>query len=513
MFSVGLVMPSGLVDPNLLQAKFSVAAYFNVFVLKRRQGHRRGPENAASIPRSCALFPDLADLEIVALNNTIRGLAMVCAADDLELGLAGGHDEFEFYDNFEVPRNRNNNNSYAVNGAYNDAPGMYGSVELASSYPDYASSVLSGFYLATPNQKGGHMVAMKEQLLDAGMAAAKPYGQFVQILTQPTQCKGSDFHDHFGGFNVHNSQQHQQNNQTANNNNNNNNSPNFGFDLYGANSSQPYFNDFRSGSLISDNSSFYGSSLESYASPLDEMFVKKPMDVADDSTSASCLSLGHAETGAHMINYSNDQGKKRKIDFSPLPAADEMYPMYNDEVLPLTVSIEGAKKLKVETTDYEASMRKYSTTSSTSCSFYTKERLPFACTHCSASFKVKSYLTRHMRKHNNANAFICPFFTEEETSSGDARKKNTKCHPTGGFSRRDTFKTHLKALHFIYPPGTKSLERNTMGGRCAGCFGFFESNTEWLKNHIEAGGCMGAPTHRFHDEDSTREVKVEMENC
>ena len=43
---------------------------------------------------------------------------------------------------------------------------------------------------------------------------------------------------------------------------------------------------------------------------------------------------------------------------------------------------------------------------------------------------------------------------------------------SGGFSRRDTFKTHLKALHFVYPAGTKSLERNFKSGRCGGCFLF-----------------------------------------
>ncbi|KAI5952784.1 STP3 [Candida jiufengensis] len=108
----------------------------------------------------------------------------------------------------------------------------------------------------------------------------------------------------------------------------------------------------------------------------------------------------------------------------------------------------------------------------------------FECPHCEANFKVKGYLTRHLKKHNSSKAFMCPFYQENG-------KNGTKCHPTGGFSRRDTFKTHLKALHFIYPPGTKSNERNMYSGRCAGCFQFFENNFQWLEKHIETGQCQG----------------------
>lgn len=116
----------------------------------------------------------------------------------------------------------------------------------------------------------------------------------------------------------------------------------------------------------------------------------------------------------------------------------------------------------------------------------------FECPHCTAKFKVKGYLTRHMKKHNTLKAFQCPFF--EEPSSGSST--GTKCHPTGGFSRRDTYKTHLKALHFIYPPGTKSTDRHFSSGRCAGCFEFFENNVQWLQEHIDAGLCEGTVSVR-----------------
>lgn len=113
-----------------------------------------------------------------------------------------------------------------------------------------------------------------------------------------------------------------------------------------------------------------------------------------------------------------------------------------------------------------------------------RQKSSYDCLYCDALFKVKGYLTRHLKKHNSLKAFVCPFY-EEEGNLG------TKCHPTGGFSRRDTYKTHLKALHFIYPPGTKLTERNEVGGRCAGCFEHFESNHQWLVRHIEVGECKG----------------------
>lgn len=135
----------------------------------------------------------------------------------------------------------------------------------------------------------------------------------------------------------------------------------------------------------------------------------------------------------------------------------------------------------------------------------------YDCPHCDAKFKVKGYLTRHIKKHNSAKAFTCPFY-QDDAAEGDYSSESTpnattsfaqrntlpggivgtKCHPTGGFTRRDTFKTHLKALHFIYPPGTKLSERNLIEGRCAGCFQHFKNNAEWLESHIERGECQGS---------------------
>ncbi|CAN6647050.1 hypothetical protein TRVA0_022S00782 [Trichomonascus vanleenenianus] len=107
---------------------------------------------------------------------------------------------------------------------------------------------------------------------------------------------------------------------------------------------------------------------------------------------------------------------------------------------------------------------------------------PFACPECPASFRIKGYLTRHMKKHAVRKAYNCPFY--DPTAE-------TPCHPTGGFSRRDTYKTHLKARHFIYPAGTRSEHRGKVSGTCAGCDQTFDKNETWVEDHIQKGLCVG----------------------
>lgn len=108
----------------------------------------------------------------------------------------------------------------------------------------------------------------------------------------------------------------------------------------------------------------------------------------------------------------------------------------------------------------------------------------YICKICGADFKIRGYLTRHIKKHAVNKAYKCPFYDE---CSG------TKCHPTGGFSRRDTYKTHLKSRHFGYPRGTKSSKRALTAGFCKLCNKEYCSNEEWLEKHIENGECEGLP--------------------
>ncbi|KAK9255051.1 hypothetical protein V1507DRAFT_453858 [Lipomyces tetrasporus] len=104
----------------------------------------------------------------------------------------------------------------------------------------------------------------------------------------------------------------------------------------------------------------------------------------------------------------------------------------------------------------------------------------FQCPHCPSKFRIKGYLTRHLKKHAVNKAYTCPFF--DPTSS-------TPCHSTGGFSRRDTYKTHLKSRHFVYPAGTRSDQRAGMRGWCAACGMLFACNENWVENHVEGGEC------------------------
>jgi hypothetical protein len=113
-----------------------------------------------------------------------------------------------------------------------------------------------------------------------------------------------------------------------------------------------------------------------------------------------------------------------------------------------------------------------------------EKKKTYTCDYCGAEFRIRGYLTRHVKKHALTKAYECPFFDEHSEN---------KCHPTGGFSRRDTYKTHLKARHFKYPQGTRSQDRSTTSGKCGICNKSYDSNEDWVEHHIENGECEGLP--------------------
>lgn len=115
-----------------------------------------------------------------------------------------------------------------------------------------------------------------------------------------------------------------------------------------------------------------------------------------------------------------------------------------------------------------------------------KVKHPFSCPHCQSSFRIRGYLTRHMKKHATKKAYSCPFYDPSD---------KTPCHPSGGFSRRDTYKTHLKARHFMYPAGTRSENRSKVPGMCSGCGQKFDSNEMWVEEHIHNRQCAGLHEH------------------
>lgn len=110
----------------------------------------------------------------------------------------------------------------------------------------------------------------------------------------------------------------------------------------------------------------------------------------------------------------------------------------------------------------------------------------FVCHYCDAAFRNRGYLTRHIKKHAIQKAYHCPFYNE-------STPPDLRCHASGGFSRRDTYKTHLRVRHFIYPDGVKPKGRGKSSGHCAQCGEFFENTENWVEQHIESANCKGLP--------------------
>ncbi|KAM3160580.1 STP1 [Lachancea thermotolerans] len=115
-----------------------------------------------------------------------------------------------------------------------------------------------------------------------------------------------------------------------------------------------------------------------------------------------------------------------------------------------------------------------------------KDQKRFVCHYCNAKFYIRGYLTRHIKKHAVEKAYYCPYFNADAP-------KDQRCHTTGGFSRRDTYKTHLRSRHFICPKGVRSQEKAKSSGRCAHCNEQFDKTDDWIKSHVEAGECKGLP--------------------
>nr|CAO98825.1 transcription factor [Nakaseomyces delphensis] len=116
----------------------------------------------------------------------------------------------------------------------------------------------------------------------------------------------------------------------------------------------------------------------------------------------------------------------------------------------------------------------------------TVEPEEYICHYCDARFKIRGYMTRHIKKHALQKAYYCPYYNENAPP-------DLRCHNNGGFSRRDTYKAHMKTRHIIYPAGVKSSERFKSRGHCSHC-GEFSPNVEhWVEDHVESGQCTALP--------------------
>ncbi|KAF8003322.1 hypothetical protein HF325_002567 [Metschnikowia pulcherrima] len=110
---------------------------------------------------------------------------------------------------------------------------------------------------------------------------------------------------------------------------------------------------------------------------------------------------------------------------------------------------------------------------------------PHVCDVCNRGFARPNDLFRHHKCHwketgTDSGQFRCPF------KAGNADQCS---HSLGIFSRCDTYKNHLKAIHFDYPGGTRKSERATSAGRCALCQKQFVTVDEWLTTHVDTRLC------------------------
>lgn len=144
----------------------------------------------------------------------------------------------------------------------------------------------------------------------------------------------------------------------------------------------------------------------------------------------------------------------------------------------------------------------------------TETSRPHTCEICKRGFARPNDLFRHTKSHRGKAPFQCPYFVAPGSSpshyntnrlgdttndllglngngSGVSPVAEPACHQNGGFSRCDTYKNHLKAMHFEYPPGTKKKERAGMKGTCKGCGMEFMNSEMWITRHVEIGECPG----------------------
>lgn len=106
---------------------------------------------------------------------------------------------------------------------------------------------------------------------------------------------------------------------------------------------------------------------------------------------------------------------------------------------------------------------------------------PYVCSTCERAFKRVNDLMRHEKCHLSKLGqwqFNCPFHAQ-----------GCACHISGKFTRCDTYKNHLKAIHFKYPPNTPKANRSSVPGNCRGCGLAFPSVAIWLSNHVKTNSC------------------------
>lgn len=111
---------------------------------------------------------------------------------------------------------------------------------------------------------------------------------------------------------------------------------------------------------------------------------------------------------------------------------------------------------------------------------------PHVCKICGRGFSRPNDLFRHFKCHwkkigADGGQFKCPF--------KNGPRGSHCCHLLGIFSRCDTYKNHLKAIHFQYPSGTRKSERSFVPGCCRLCKKEFSNVDDWYSTHVDNGEC------------------------
>lgn len=188
----------------------------------------------------------------------------------------------------------------------------------------------------------------------------------------------------------------------------------------------------------------------------------------------------------HMYDHGHEYHIKQENTLSPMSSNSSN----NESIL----SNEKNKKKDKEETPMTANSSPYLSSDHDEYKVKSEEdgeTKTYNCPHCNAVFKIRGYLTRHIKKHAINKAYSCPF--HKFSIYIDENNITHKCHPTGGFSRRDTYKTHLKARHFKYPHGTKTKDRSNTPGNCSMCGEHFQNSEIWCEIHIEGAECKFLP--------------------
>lgn len=167
--------------------------------------------------------------------------------------------------------------------------------------------------------------------------------------------------------------------------------------------------------------------------------------------------------------------------------------------------------------------------------FQLPEGVNYVCHYCDASFQVRGYLSRHIKKHAIVKEYTCPYYrhaseiraymehnlntkyfkNDEEANAARKKFQSMKhvCHKHNGeFWRKDTLMIHLKKKHYSVDRNTLKLvleqkkfeqgphvktkpkiDARKLPGTCTCCDEHFANADDFCNNHVLKGMCPALP--------------------